>query len=161
MNKAAVRVGVETQCEACGCDSSAKRRSVPRGTVHRFRVDDSSANSGKTSRSSGKLAQEVGFVHAVLEGFAAVDEDDGDFVGELAAQLVVAVDVDVLPGEAAAAVQFGEGLFDDLAEVTSFAGVDHDLAGLDMAVSLAIVGRVCSSGCRASLGWTAGAAVPT
>jgi hypothetical protein len=27
-------------------------------------------------------------------------------------------------------MQFGEGLFDDLAEVTSFAGIDHDLSGL-------------------------------
>ena len=80
--------------------------------------------------SAGEFAEEVGFVHAVLEGFASVDEDDGDFVGELAAELFVAVDVDILPGEAATAMQFGEGLFDDLAEVTSFAGVDHDLSGL-------------------------------
>jgi hypothetical protein len=80
--------------------------------------------------SAGEFAEEVGFVHAVLEGFAAVNEDDGDFVGELAAELFVAVDVDVLPGEAATAMQFGESLFDDLAEVTSFAGVDDDLTGL-------------------------------
>jgi hypothetical protein len=78
--------------------------------------------------SAGEFAEEVGFVHAVLEGFAAVDEDDGDFVGEFAAELFVAVDVDVLPGEASAAMQFGQGLFDDLAEVTSLAGVDDDLA---------------------------------
>ena len=78
--------------------------------------------------SAGEFAEEVGFVHAVLEGFAAVDEDDGDFVGEFAAELFVAVDVDVLPGEAAAAMQFGQGFFDDLAEVTSLAGVDDDLA---------------------------------
>jgi hypothetical protein len=78
--------------------------------------------------SAGEFAEEVGFVHAVLEGFAAVDEDDGDFVGEFSAELFVAVDVDVLPGEAAAAMQFGQGFFDDLAEVTSLAGVDDDLA---------------------------------
>jgi hypothetical protein len=35
--------------------------------------------------SAGEFAEEVGFVHTVLEGFAAVDEDDGDFVGELVA----------------------------------------------------------------------------
>ncbi len=85
---------------------------------------------GSLKTSAGEFAEEVGFIHAVLEGFASVDEDDGDFVGELAAELFVAVDVDILPGEAATAMQFGEGLFDDLAEVTSFAGVDHDLAGL-------------------------------
>src|ERR1700683_1753703 len=99
---------------ACGCDSSAKLQSVPRGTL----------------RSAGEFAEEVGFVHAVLEGFAAVDEDYGDFIGELAAELFVAVDVDILPGETATAVQFGESLFDDLAEVASLAGVDHDLSGL-------------------------------
>jgi len=105
-----------------------------------------SANSGKTSRSSGKLAEEVGFVHAVLEGFATVNEDDWDFVGELTAQLVVAVHVDVLPGEATAAVQFGEGLFDDLAEVTSLARVEHDLAGFGHSAEFSNCGWVCSSG---------------
>jgi len=64
----------------------------------------------------------------VLEGLAAVDEDYGDFVGESAAELFVAVDVDVLPGEAAAAVQLGQALFDDFAEVAALAGVDNDLA---------------------------------
>ena len=68
------------------------------------------------------------FVHPIFEGFAAVDEDDGDLVSKLAAQLFVGVHVDVLPGEAAAAMEFGEGLFDDFAKVASFAGVDHDLA---------------------------------
>jgi hypothetical protein len=78
--------------------------------------------------SAGEFAEEVGLVHAVLEGFATVDEDDGDLVGELAAELFVGVHVDVLPVEAATAMQFGEGLFDDFAEVAAFAGVDHDLA---------------------------------
>lgn len=58
----------------------------------------------------------------------AVDEDYRDFVGELVAQLVVAVDVNFLPVETAAAMKFRERLFDDFAEVASFAGVDHDLA---------------------------------
>ena len=77
------------------------------------------------------------FVHAVFEGFTAVDEDYGDFVGELAAELVVGIDVDFLPVEAAAAMQFGEGFFDDLAKVAAFAGVYHDLAGLGHGASLA------------------------
>jgi hypothetical protein len=76
-------------------------------------------------------------IHAVFEGFAAVDEDDGDLVGELAAELVVGVDVDFLPGEAATAMEFGEGFFDDLAKVAAFASVEHDLAGLGHAASLA------------------------
>src|ERR1700674_2753046 len=80
---------------------------------------------GKSGKASpGELAEKVGFIHAVFEGFAAVDEDDGNFVGELGAELFVAVHVYVLPGEAAAAVQFGERFFDDFAEVTSLAGVE-------------------------------------
>jgi len=80
------------------------------------------------SRSAGEFAEEVGLVHAVLKGFAAVDEDYGDLVVELPAELFVGVHIDVLPSEAAAAMEFGEGLFDDLAEMAAFAGVDHDLA---------------------------------
>jgi NAD(P)-dependent dehydrogenase (short-subunit alcohol dehydrogenase family) len=100
----------------------------------------------RARRSVGEFAEEVGFVHAVLEGFAAVDEDYGDFVGELAAELFVAVDVYVLPGEAAAAVQLGEGLFDDFAKMTSFAGVDHDLAQFGHRREFSKRGWVCSSG---------------
>jgi hypothetical protein len=75
-----------------------------------------------------EFAEEVGFFHVVFEGFTAVDEDYRDFVGELATELFVAIDVDVLPGEAAAAMQFGQALLNDLAEMATFAGVDHDLA---------------------------------
>jgi hypothetical protein len=39
-------------------------------------------------------------------------------------------------------MEFGEGLFDDFAEVASFAGVDHDLAGLGHCASLARVGGI-------------------
>jgi NAD(P)-dependent dehydrogenase (short-subunit alcohol dehydrogenase family) len=80
-------------------------------------------------------------VHAVLESFATVDENHGDFVGELAAELVVGVNVDFLPVEAAAAMEFGKGLLDDLAEVAAFAGVHHDLAGLRHGASLAEAGK--------------------
>jgi hypothetical protein len=76
-------------------------------------------------------------VHAIFEGFAAVDEDDGDFVGELAAELVVGVDVDFLPDKATAAVEFGERFFDDLAKVAAFASVEHDLTGIGHGASLA------------------------
>jgi hypothetical protein len=76
-------------------------------------------------------------VHAVFEGFVAVDEDDGDFVGELAAELVVGVDVDFLPIEASPALEFGQGLFDDLTKVAAFARVQHDLARIGHAASLA------------------------
>jgi hypothetical protein len=77
------------------------------------------------------------FVHAVFEGFAAVDEDDGDFVGELTAELLVGIDVNLMPGETAPAMKFGEGLFDDLAKVAAFAGVEHDLTGIGHGASVA------------------------
>jgi hypothetical protein len=33
------------------------------------------------ANSATEFAEEVGFVHVVLEGLAAVDENDGDFIG--------------------------------------------------------------------------------
>jgi hypothetical protein len=104
-----------------------------------------------TSELAAKFAKEVGFFHVVFEGFAAVDEDYRDFVGELTAELFVAVDVDVLPGEAASAMQFGQALFDDLAKVAAFAGVDHDLAELGHSAEFSKGGRVYSSDCELRL----------
>jgi hypothetical protein len=69
------------------------------------------------------------FVHAVFEGFAAVDEDDGDFVGELAAELVVGVNVDFLQVESASAMEFGQRLLYNFAQVAAFARVNHNLTG--------------------------------
>jgi hypothetical protein len=48
-----------------------------------------------------ELAQEFLLIHAVLEGFVAVDEDHGNFVSEAMTQVVVAVNVDLAPNEAA------------------------------------------------------------
>ena len=104
---------------------------------------------------AGELAQEIGFVHVIFEGFAAVDEDNWDFVGELAAELVVAVDVDFLPGESAAAVEFGERFFNDLAQVTPFARVDHDLAKAGHRAECNNSGGVGSSGRTTGRGETA------
>jgi hypothetical protein len=69
------------------------------------------------------------FVHAVFEGFAAVDENDGDFVGELAAELVVGVNVDFLQIESAPSMEFGQRLLNNFAQVAAFAGVNHNLTG--------------------------------
>ena len=76
------------------------------------------------------------FVHVVFEGFAAVDKNHGDFVGELAAELVVRVDVNFLPGEAAPALELGKSFLDDLTKVAAFAGVEHDLTGIGHAASV-------------------------
>jgi hypothetical protein len=70
------------------------------------------------------------FIHAVLESFAAVDEDYGDFVGVETAEVIVGVYVNFLPVESGVALKFSQTFFDDLAQVASLAGVDHDLSGL-------------------------------
>ena len=69
------------------------------------------------------------FVHAVFESFAAVDEDDGDFVGELVAELVVGIDVDFLQIESAPSMEFGQRLLHNFAQVAAFARVNHNLTG--------------------------------
>jgi hypothetical protein len=81
------------------------------------------------TRLAGQFAEELTFVHAVFEGLAAVDEDDGDFVVELAAELVVGVHVDFLPDETAATSEFHNTFLDDFTQVTALAGVDQDFAG--------------------------------
>ena len=87
-------------------------------------------------RSDGELAQELTFVHAVLEGFAAVDEDDRHLVGELAAKLVVGIDVHFLPAEQAAALELDEAFLDDFAEVATFACIDQNVAGVSHQVGV-------------------------
>jgi hypothetical protein len=81
-------------------------------------------------RLAGQLAEKFLLVHAVLEGFAAINEDDGNFVVELAAEFGVGVHIDLAPGEPPATRELGETLFDNLAEMASFAGIDHDVARL-------------------------------
>jgi hypothetical protein len=66
----------------------------------------------------------------VLEGLSSIDEDDRNLVVKLAAEFCVGVDVDFVPGESAAAGELGEALFDDFAEMTSFAGIHHNVARL-------------------------------
>lgn len=79
---------------------------------------------------AGQFTQEIAFVHVILKGFAAVDEDDGNLVSELAAELVVAVDIYLLPVETAMAMELVQALFDDLAEMAPLAAIENDLPGL-------------------------------
>jgi hypothetical protein len=86
---------------------------------------------------TGQFLEEFLFVHAVLEGLAAVDEDDGDLVVVLAAQFGVGVDVYLSPLEAAALMEFDEALLNDLAEMAPFAGIHDDFPVLHNQGSLA------------------------
>jgi hypothetical protein len=78
---------------------------------------------------AGDFAQEFLLVHVVLEGFVAINENDGDFVVVLTAKVGVGVDVDFAPGKAPAAGELGQTFFDNLAEVTSLARIDDDGTG--------------------------------
>src|SRR5215472_16672246 len=90
------------------------------------------------NRLAGKLAQELALVHTVLERFAAIDEHDRHFVGELSAQLVVGVDIDFLPAKQAAAFQLDETFFDNFAKMTAFASVNQHLAGVGHGRSVSV-----------------------
>src|SRR5579864_715058 len=77
--------------------------------------------------SADKLAQEILLVHAVFESFFAVNKDHGDLVGELAAEEIVGVHINLLPGELRLAGELGERLFNYLAKVAALAGIEDDL----------------------------------
>jgi hypothetical protein len=76
--------------------------------------------------SAGEFAEKFLLVHVVLEGFSPINKDHRDLVVELAAESGVGVDVDLLPGEAAAARELVEAFFDDFTQVASLARIDHD-----------------------------------
>jgi hypothetical protein len=93
--------------------------------------------------SSCQLAQKLTFVHAVFERFVAIDEDHRNFVGELTAQLLIRIDINFMPGEPAPPVQFGQGLFDNLAKMTTLSRINDYLAQDGHERSLAIVEWFC------------------
>jgi hypothetical protein len=79
---------------------------------------------------SSQLPQKFLFIHAVLEGLSAIDENHRNLIVKLAPKFAVGVNVDFPPDESTAARQLGKALLYDFAQVTSFAGVDDDVADL-------------------------------
>ena len=75
-------------------------------------------------------AEKFPLVHAVLEGFAPVDEDDRHFVIELPSQFAVTVHIHFRPDKPASAREFRQTLLHHLAQMTTFARVNYDLARL-------------------------------
>ena len=73
---------------------------------------------------AGELPQKFLLVHAVLECFASVDEDDGDLVVVLATEVGIGVNIHIAPVETAALMEFDEALLDDLAEMAPLPGID-------------------------------------
>jgi hypothetical protein len=74
----------------------------------------------------------------VLEGFAPVDEDYGDFVIIEETDFGVGVYVDFTPCEPALLVQLDKALLDDFAEMASLARINNNFPALRHA-------RECSS----------------
>jgi len=77
----------------------------------------------------GEFAEEFLLVHAVLEGLAAINEDDRDLIVELAAKVRVGVNVNLAPGASATAGELRKTLLDHFAQVATLAGIDDDTAG--------------------------------
>jgi hypothetical protein len=67
-------------------------------------------------------------VHPVFESLSPVDENHGNLVVVETAHLGVRIDVDLTPVKTAALVQLHQAFFDNLAEMTSLAGINNDLA---------------------------------
>ena len=85
-------------------------------------------NGGKTL--AGEPPQKLALVHVVLEGFAAVDEDDGNLVVILAAELLVGIYIYFAPEKSPSALQLDQAFLDDFAQVTALARIEQDLARL-------------------------------
>jgi hypothetical protein len=82
------------------------------------------------ARLARQFSQKFLLVHAVLESFAAVDEDDRNLVVELAAKIGVRINIDLLPGESSTSRELEQTLFDDFTQMAAFAGIDYDAARL-------------------------------
>jgi hypothetical protein len=91
------------------------------------------------SGAGGKGAEEAGAVHVVLEGLAAVDEDDRDLVVVELAEVGVGVDVDFAPVEGGLGLELGEGVFHDVAEVTAGAGVNDHFVHREIVAGVEVV----------------------
>jgi len=72
---------------------------------------DGNEKDGNEIALAGQSPQKLLLVHVVLEGFAAIDEDHGDFVVVLAAKVGIGIDIDFLPGEAASAGELRQAFF--------------------------------------------------
>ncbi len=68
-----------------------------------------------------QFAQKFALIHAVLEGFATINENHRNFIRELPPQLFVAVHIHILPDKSAAALQLPQRLLDDFTQMAAFA----------------------------------------
>ena len=93
-----------------------------------------------------QLAQKFTLVHAIFEGFAAINEDHGNFIAVLATQGVVGVHVHLTPGKATPFLQLRQTLLHDFAKMAAFPGVHHDLAARVHAAQCSKEGAIAKEG---------------
>lgn len=74
------------------------------------------------------LSEKLLFIQAVLKGLASVDKYNGNFVGELAAKVVIGFDVHLPPMKTAPPLELGKFFLHDLAKVAPFARINDDFA---------------------------------
>jgi hypothetical protein len=88
-------------------------------------------NKGQTAAdfSAGQLPKKFLLVHAVLEGFAPIDENDRYLIIELPTEFRVTIHIHFLPCESAASRQLVKALLHHFAKMTASARVHHYLAG--------------------------------
>ena len=106
------------------------------GTQERYKEESEGGEIRRRKRKSrvagivpaGQFAQEFLFVETVFEGFAAIDKHDWHLVGELPAQVVIGVNIDLAPMKASPALKFRKLFFHDFTQMASLAGVDDDFS---------------------------------
>jgi len=84
----------------------------------------------RNRRSAHQLPEELPLIHAVFEGFAAIDEYNWNFIVKQPSQFIVAVDIHFLPCKSAPARKLRQAFFYYFAKVTTSARVNHDLPRL-------------------------------
>jgi hypothetical protein len=84
----------------------------------------------KTGGLAGEFPEEFLFVHRILERFAAVDEDNRNFVVKLSAEFDIGIHVNFAPRESSPARKLGEAFLHHFAKVAAFSGVHDDATRL-------------------------------
>ena len=89
-------------------------------------------------------SQEVAPFHAVFESLAAINENNGNLVGEFPLQFGVGIDVYLTPPKVSLALNLHERVLDDLAEMTILASIDHYIVHVAIVIVPVCLGRMWS-----------------
>jgi len=81
----------------------------------------------KAGTLTGQLPEELLLIHVILECFAAVDEDNRNFVVKLSTEFDIGIHINFAPRESSPARKLGEAFLHHFAKVAPLSGV-HDHA---------------------------------